>query len=151
MYTDGSCEGNGQANAVAGWGVYFAEGHALNTAMPVSGRATNNCGEIQAATNAIRMAQQNSIPKLCINTDSKFVIDSVTKWMPAWKRRGWKLATGQPVKNVIDFKELNELLEQTNMSIKWNYVPAHTGVLGNERADALAKKGGEIFKQQRDT
>lgn len=91
-----------------------------NTSQPVSGRATNNCGEIQAASMAIRLAADNGIQKLCINTDSKFVIDSVTKWLPGWKQRGWKLASGGPVKNIIDFKELDELmLKQNQMQIKW--------------------------------
>lgn len=69
---------------------------------------------------AIRLAAANGIQKLCINTDSKFVIDSVTKWLPGWKRRDWKLSSGGPVKNVIDFKELDELLlKQNTMQIKW--------------------------------
>ena len=138
VYTDGSCEGNGKAKAAAGLGVYFGEGHALytfilrnlfafllltlrfrNTSSPVSGRATNNCGEIQAATTAIKLAAQSSITKLNVNTDSKFVIDSVTKWMSGWKSRGWKLSSGQPVKNETDFKELDRALATSGVDVKW--------------------------------
>lgn len=91
-----------------------------NTSQPVSGRATNNCGEIQAASKAISLAAANSIPKLCINTDSMFVINAVTKWLPGWKKRGWKLASGGPVKNEVDFRELDELLlKESQMQIKW--------------------------------
>lgn len=149
VYTDGSCEGNGTAAACAGLGVYFGEGHALNTSQPVSGRATNNCGEIQAASLAIRLAKQHGIKRLTINTDSKFLIDSITKWMPNWKRNQWKLSTGKPVKNQVDFMELDKELAGKNIDIKWNHVDAHCGILGNERADALAREGSAMFRRQK--
>lgn len=82
VYTDGACSSNGRSGARAGIGVYWGEGHGLNTSEPVSGRATNNCGEIQAATHAIKQAVKNGVSQLTINTDSKFLINSVTKWMP---------------------------------------------------------------------
>lgn len=82
VYTDGACSSNGRQGARAGIGVYWGDGHSLNTAEPVSGRATNNCGEIQAATHAVKQALQNGVTKLVINTDSQFLINSVTKWMP---------------------------------------------------------------------
>ncbi|XP_049287005.1 ribonuclease H1 isoform X2 [Anopheles funestus] len=149
VYTDGSCEGNGTAKAVAGLGVYFDEGHALNTSRPVSGRATNNCGEIQAATSAIKTAREQGIQQLAINTDSKFLIDSATKWMPGWKQRDWTLASGGPVKNKTDFMALDRELSSSNMQVKWNHVDAHRGNLGNERADQLARKGSEMYRNQR--
>ncbi|XP_062551940.1 ribonuclease H1 [Armigeres subalbatus] len=149
VYTDGSCEGNGTAAACAGLGVYFGEGHALNTSQPVSGRATNNCGEIQAASLAIRLAKKHGIKRLIINTDSKFLIDSITKWMPNWKRNQWKLSTGKPVKNQVDFMELDKELAGKAIDIKWNHVDAHCGILGNERADALAREGSAMFRRQK--
>uniref|UniRef100_A0A1Q3G1H8 Ribonuclease H1 n=1 Tax=Culex tarsalis TaxID=7177 RepID=A0A1Q3G1H8_CULTA len=149
VYTDGSCEGNGTAAACAGLGVYFGEGHALNTSKPVSGRATNNCGEIQAASLAIRLAKQQGIKRLTINTDSKFLIDSITKWLPGWKRNAWKLSTGKPVKNQVDFEELDRELADKSIEIKWNHVDAHCGILGNERADALAREGSAMFRRQK--
>ncbi|XP_053663175.1 ribonuclease H1-like [Anopheles marshallii] len=149
VYTDGSCEGNGTAQAAAGVGVYFDEGHALNTSKPVSGRATNNCGEIQAASLAIRIAREQGIQQLQINTDSKFLIDSITKWISGWKQRNWTLASGGPVKNKTDFMELDRELRTGGMKIKWNHVDAHCGILGNERADQLARKGSEMYRNQR--
>lgn len=82
VYTDGACSSNGRSSARAGLGVYWGDGHPLNISEPVSGRATNNCGEIQAATKAIKIALQNGVKRLAINTDSKFLINSVTKWIP---------------------------------------------------------------------
>uniref|UniRef100_A0A182PMM8 Ribonuclease H1 n=1 Tax=Anopheles epiroticus TaxID=199890 RepID=A0A182PMM8_9DIPT len=149
VYTDGSCEGNGTARAVAGLGVYFAEGHALNTAKPVSGRATNNCGEIQAASLAIRLARGQGIRRLVVNTDSQFLINAITKWLPGWKKRNWTLASGGPVKNKTDFVELERELSSGDIEIKWNHVDAHCGILGNERADQLARKGSEMYRMQK--
>lgn len=82
VYTDGACSANGRSGARAGLGVYWGDGHSLNISEPVTGRATNNCGEIQAATKAIKLALSQGVKKLAINTDSKFLINSVTKWMP---------------------------------------------------------------------
>lgn len=145
VYTDGACSANGKTGARAGLGVYWGDGHPLNISEPVSGRATNNCGEIQAATRAIKVALQNGVKKLSINTDSKFVINSVTKWMPAWKRKGWKLASGEPVKNEKDFKDLDSVRHK--LQIKWNYVEAHKGIHGNEMADELAKAGAVMYSK----
>ncbi|XP_038209385.1 ribonuclease H1 [Zerene cesonia] len=143
VYTDGACSANGRKGARAGLGVYWGDGHPLNVSEPVSGRATNNCGEIQAATKAIKQAIDNGVQKLAINTDSQFLINSVTKWLPGWKRKGWKLQSGEPVKNEKDFKELDNL--QNKLQIKWNYVEAHRGVYGNEMADQLAKAGATMY------
>ncbi|XP_055597124.1 ribonuclease H1-like [Uranotaenia lowii] len=151
VYTDGSCEGNGTAAACAGLGVYFGEGHALNVSKPVSGRPTNNCGEIQAASLAVRLAKENGVKRLMINTDSKFLIDSITKWVKGWKRNNWKLATGKPVKNEIDFKELDRELADNKIEVKWNHVDAHCGILGNERADALAREGSAMYREQKNS
>lgn len=84
-------------------------------------------------------------------------------WVPGWKRKGWKLANGERVKNQEDFQELDRLYNGGSMEIKWvgwvrfvpslvfifllfqNYVKAHNGTLGNERADQLAKDGAAQY------
>ncbi|KAL1375043.1 hypothetical protein pipiens_000722, partial [Culex pipiens pipiens] len=129
-----------------GLGVYFGEGHTLNA---VSGRATNNCGEFQAAALANRLAKQQDIKRQTVNTDSKLLIDSVTKWLPGWKRNAWKLSTGKPVKNQVDFEELDRELADKSIKIKWNHVDVDCGILGNERADALARESSAIFRRQK--
>lgn len=69
--------------------------------------------------------------------------------MKDWKKRGWKLSNGGPVKNENDFRQLDSVLQSNaQMNIQWNYVPAHTGVQGNERADELAKKGAQSYKKK---
>lgn len=121
-----------------------------NTSAPVVGPPTNNRGEIQAATKAISDAANNGIEKLCINTDSHFVKNSATKWMANWKSNGWRLASGGPVKNESDFRELDRAIQNNrHMNIQWNYVPAHSGIRGNERADELAKQGAQAYRNGR--
>lgn len=65
------------------------------------------------------MAKQNGVKKLCINTDSQFLINSITKWIHGWKKKNWKLAGGDDVKNRVDFQELDKLLEDKTIEIKW--------------------------------
>lgn len=90
-----------------------------NVAKPVTGRVTNNVGEIQAAIYAIEKALEVGIKKLCLSTDSQFLINAITLWVNAWKRKDWRLKNGDPVKNVDDFKVLDELLHNDNLMVKW--------------------------------
>lgn len=90
-----------------------------NISEPVRGKPTNNSGEIQAAIEAIKAAKEQGIKRLCINTDSQFVVNSITLWVRGWKRKGWKLADGSKVKNETDFKELDRLYNDESMEIKW--------------------------------
>lgn len=149
VYTDGSCENNGKHGAAAGFGVYFGDDHPLNESAPVKGRPTNNVGEIQAAIHAIKHAQDCAIKRLNIFTDSQFLMNSVCKWMAGWKRKDWTLSTGKKVINEKDFKELDSVIESSNVVIKWSYVPAHKGHHGNEEADKLAKIGASFNRRNR--
>ncbi|KAL1459669.1 hypothetical protein WDU94_011626 [Cyamophila willieti] len=139
VYTDGACSRNGMHNAAAGFGVFFGDKNPLNLAGKVTGRVTNNHAEIQGAINAIRQAKKANIDKICIKTDSKFMISCITEWMPKWKHNGWKRADGKPVLNKEELMILNK--EISNMeSVKWEYVPGHALVYGNEEADRMAKE-----------
>nr|CAD7603703.1 unnamed protein product [Timema genevievae] len=117
VYTDGACEKNGFAGAKAGIGVWFGINHPLNTSEPVRGRATNNTAEIQAAILAIELAKSAGVKKLCINTDSQFLINSITKWIRKWRRNNWKLTDGGPVKNKEDFVTLDAAMK--SVVVKW--------------------------------
>lgn len=150
VYTDGSCESNGKYSAAAGFGVYFGEDHILNVSEAVTGRPTNNVGEIQAAIRAIKDAQSYEVKRLNIFTDSQFLINSVCKWMVNWRRKDWKLANGKEVVNVKDFMELDHLIESGDMLIKWSYIPAHKGYDGNEKADQLAKTGASMYRTKKE-
>ena len=94
-YTDGACLGN---PGPGGWGVRIL--HADGTVCELGGRAaatTNNRMELQAAIAALQVLHTS--PQVAIFTDSRYVIDGLTKWLPAWRRRGWVTSTNTPVKN----------------------------------------------------
>lgn len=148
VYTDGACENNGKAGAKAGLGVWFGYGHPLNVAEPVKRRPTNNVGEIEACTRAIQLAHSAGVKKLCINTDSEFVINCITKWIKGWKRNGFKTAKGAPVLNKDELVELDETLSLME-DVKWNHVRGHQGIEGNEAADALARTGATQYKAKK--
>lgn len=145
VYTDGACSLNGFYGARAGIGVWFPAAHLkhLNLSQPVIGKATNNRAEIQAVTMAARQAKKAGIKKLRICTDSKFLINCVTKWMPKWKRNGWLTASKDPVVNKEELLEMERELE--SLQIIWNHVKGHSGVYGNEMADKYARKGLESY------
>ncbi|GJQ76926.1 putative endonuclease that specifically degrades the RNA of RNA- DNA hybrids [Trypoxylus dichotomus] len=145
VYTDGACENNGYKGAKAGIGVWFGDDHPFNVSAPVEGKPTNNAGEIQACIRAVRIALDNDIKKLCIKTDSNFVINAMTSWIKKWKKNNWKLSTGGDVKNKVDFEKLDNVCKQMD-SIKWVHVNGHCGIEGNEKADILARRGAAQYK-----
>ena len=148
VYTDGSCENNGRAGARAGCGIFWADGHPWNNGIPAS-RATNNAAEIEAITEAVKKAHAEGIKKLKIHTDSKFALQCVNEWMPGWKKKGWKTATGQPVKNRAELEVLDRVITESEIKISWEHVRGHIGIHGNERADALARMGAESYVEQK--
>lgn len=142
MYTDGACTNNGRGNPQAGIGVYWGRGSQYNISERLMGRQTNNRAEIHAVCKALKQAQYEMHEnKVTVNTDSEFLIRSVTEWMPKWKENGWKLSTGGNVKNRADFEKLDEL--SAGMNVTYNYVPGHSGIEGNEKADKLAVEGSK--------
>jgi ribonuclease HI len=136
IYTDGACSGN---PGPGGWGVViqFTNGsqYELGGHAPQS---TNNRMELQASIEALKAMKTLSLSSLeaSLHTDSEYVKNGITKWLPSWKKRGWKTAQGKAVLN----QDLWEALDELNSSqIQWHYVRAHVGHPGNERADAIAR------------
>lgn len=98
---------------------------------------TNNRMELTAAIEALNALKRGS--RVILHTDSKYVMDGVTSWMPAWKKRGWKTAAKKPVKNRDLWQALDEAASRHD--IDWRWVKGHDGNPGNEEADALANRG----------
>ena len=134
IYTDGACRGN---PGPGGWGVLLLNGDRRKTLHGGEPDTTNNRMELTAAIEALNALK--GAREVILHTDSKYVMDGINKWMPAWKNRGWKTANKKPVKN----QDLWQLLDKavSRHEIKWNWVRGHTGVQGNEDADALANRG----------
>jgi ribonuclease HI len=135
IYTDGACTGN---PGPGGWGtvVYFDDGsvHEMGDSFQ---HTTNNKMEMQAAIAALEFFKSSGQTQpITLFTDSEYLINSITKWMPGWKRKGWKKSDGNPVQN----QDLLETLDQLNSQlIKWQHVRGHSGNIGNERCDAIAR------------
>lgn len=133
-YTDGGCRGN---PGPGGWGfvlVHLASGVTLE-ARGGSQYTTNNRMELQAAIGALEALTRPG-QEVEIRTDSSYLRDLASQWLPGWKRRGWKRPTGEPVANLDQVQRLDELLVAHR--VRWTKVKGHSGEPGNERADRLA-------------
>jgi len=131
IYTDGACRGN---PGPGGWGALLIAGRHRKTLHGGERETTNNRMELLEALNALKGPRQ-----VVLHTDSKYVMDGINDWMPNWKKRGWKTSAKKPVKNQDLWMALDEAI--TRHQIKWKWVRGHTGVPGNEEADALANRG----------
>ncbi|MBB4861286.1 ribonuclease HI [Pseudomonas nitritireducens] len=134
IYTDGACKGN---PGPGGWG-YLIKGSAGDTeAYGGDKDTTNNKMEMTAVIEALKSLATASV--VVVHTDSKYVLDGLNQWLKGWKAKGWRLASGGPVKNVELWKQLDALC--TFHKVEWVWVRGHNGDPGNERADKLANLG----------
>lgn len=134
IYTDGACSGN---PGPGGWGVVLRYGDAVKELHGGDPTTTNNRMELMAAITALESLTR-PVP-VQLYTDSKYVLDGITKWLPGWRRNGWQTAAKKPVKNVDLWKRLAAAMERHEVT--WHWVKGHAGDPGNERADELARLG----------
>ena len=134
IYTDGACSGN---PGPGGWGVLILRGADSHEMCGGEAQTTNNRMELTAAIEALEGLAGPS--RIRLHTDSTYVRDGITKWIRRWKANGWKTAARKPVKNVDLWRHLDKALGRHE--IEWLWVRGHTGNPGNERADALARRG----------
>jgi ribonuclease HI len=138
-FTDGACKGN---PGPGGWGVVLTVDGVTTEHHGGEKLTTNNRMELLGAITAIEAMPAGSQVKL--TTDSQYVIKGLNEWMPGWKKRGWRTASKEPVKNVDLWKRLDAAI--AGHSIEWIWVRGHTGDPGNERADQLANLGCAEFQ-----
>ncbi len=131
-YADGSCLGN---PGPGGWGIrlLYPDGNVKEFGAAEK-HTTNNRMELQAAIAVLEHLGQ--WPNLTVYTDSRYVLDGLTKWLPGWQRRGWMTSTGTPVKNRDLWQKLAKL---AHPKINWQHVRGHTGNPNNERVDDIAR------------
>ena len=132
IFTDGACSGN---PGPGGWGAilrYKSTEKELSGGEPLT---TNNRMELMAAIIALETLNRPSAVRL--STDSVYVRDGITKWLPNWKRNGWKTAAKKPVKNDDLWQRLD--IAQAPHSIEWIWIKGHAGHIENERCDELAR------------
>ncbi len=130
--TDGACKGN---PGRGGWGAVLraADGREreLSGGEPDT---TNNRMELMAAIEGLRTLKRPC--RVILSTDSRYVMDGLTKWIKGWQKNGWKTAARQPVKNAELWQALLEAAKPHR--IEWVWVKGHAGHPDNERADKLA-------------
>lgn len=134
IYTDGACSGN---PGPGGWGARLEGPDGVNEIKGGEAATTNNRMELLAAIEALTSLPDDS--EVTLVTDSNYVKDGMTSWLPNWKKRNWQTAAKKPVKNVDLWKLLDAQCQRHK--VQWQWVKGHSGHPGNERADELARIG----------
>jgi ribonuclease HI len=131
IYTDGACRGN---PGPGGWAALLIAGKQRKELLGAEPETTNNRMELTAAIEGLGALKRRCAVKLY--TDSKYVLQGITEWLPNWKARGWRTAAREPVKN----QDLWERLDAAAAAhdIEWQWVKGHAGDAGNEYVDQLA-------------
>ena len=133
IFTDGACSGN---PGPGGWGAVLRFRGVEKELSGGDRDTTNNRMEMMAAIAALEALKRPSQVKL--TTDSTYLRDGITKWIHAWKTRGWKTADGKPVKNRELWLRLEKALARHG--VDWHWVKGHSGHPENDRADQLARE-----------
>ena len=138
MYTDGSCLGN---PGVGGWAAICVSDKD-NVFFKVAGSDSHTTNNIMELTAVIRGLERYGSGPVKVYTDSKYVMDGITKWIKGWKRNGWKTSTGGTVKNRSLWEQLDKLVTEF---VTFEWVKAHNGDRWNEEVDALARKCAQLI------
>jgi len=138
-FTDGACSGN---PGPGGWGAILRYRGTEKELSGAEDHTTNNRMELMAAIAALETLKRPSTVQ--VHTDSTYLRDGITKWIHAWKAKGWKTADKKPVKNVDLWQRLEAAAAPHQVS--WHWVRGHDGHAENERADALARQALEAAR-----
>ncbi|MGO9931105.1 MAG: ribonuclease HI [Steroidobacteraceae bacterium] len=131
IFTDGACRGN---PGPGGWAALLIAGKKRKEVTGAEADTTNNRMELAAAIGGLNALKRRCTVKLY--TDSKYVLQGITEWLPGWKARGWRTAARNPVKNQDLWQELDAAAAAQD--IEWHWVKGHSGHEGNEYVDQLA-------------
>ncbi|MDB5800916.1 MAG: Ribonuclease [Rhodocyclales bacterium] len=134
IFTDGACSGN---PGPGGWGAILRVGDNEKELWGGEVLTTNNRMEMMAVIRGLAALKRPVSAR--VYTDSQYVQKGISEWIHGWKKRGWKTADKQPVKNEDLWRQLDELA--AGHKVQWLWVKGHAGHPENERADALARKG----------
>jgi ribonuclease HI len=131
VYTDGACLGN---PGPGGWAALIDTAGERRELTGFEPATTNNRMELTAAIEALRALAAGS--EVDLHTDSQYLRDGMTDWLPRWKRNGWRTSARKPVKNADLWQALDQLA--ATHRVRWHWVRGHDGHPENERCDALA-------------
>jgi ribonuclease HI len=133
IYTDGACRGN---PGPGGWGALLRCRGKERELFGAEPNTTNNRMELMAAIVALETLKRPC--RVVLSTDSLYLKQGVTEWLPNWIKRNWKTAAGKPIKNLDLWQRLCEAMARHQ--IQWEWVRGHSGHPENERADRLANR-----------
>ena len=142
IFTDGACSGN---PGPGGWAAILRSGKHEKEISGGETATTNNRMELMAAIRGLDALKNRS--EVVVYTDSRYVMDGITRWLPRWKLNGWRTSDKKPVKNDDLWRALDEAASRHKLSWKW--VAGHSGHAENERADTLARAAIELLKRSR--
>jgi ribonuclease HI len=140
IFTDGACKGN---PGPGGWAALLRMGPHEKELVGSGPDTTNNRMEMSAVLNGLRALIQPC--EVTIYTDSRYVIDGMTKWIHGWKRSGWINASKKPVRNADLWHDLIEAVK--THQIQWQWVKGHDGHPENERVDRLASDAADAARK----
>lgn len=147
VHTDGCCLGNPGKGGFAAVLRRYENGVEIKKRV-VSDHApdtTNNRMELMAAITGLRQIKRNDPAKITVFSDSQYVVLGMSERLTKWKAKGWRTASGQPVKNQEQWETL--LAVAQGLNVQWEWVRGHNGDPRNEEADLLANNAA--FKQAR--
>lgn len=134
IFTDGACRGN---PGPGGWGALLRYKDIERELYGGAPDTTNNRMELLAAIEGLKALGEAC--KVTLTTDSVYVKNGITQWLPNWKKKNWKTAARKPVKNADLWMALDE--QNQRHQVDWQWVKGHSGHRENEIADALANRG----------
>ncbi|NMF98441.1 ribonuclease HI [Aromatoleum toluolicum] len=139
IFTDGACSGN---PGPGGWGAILRSGPHEKEIWGGEPQTTNNRMELLAVIRALETLKRPVAAR--VHTDSQYVQKGISEWIHGWKKRGWKTASREPVKNEDLWRALDEAASRHKVA--WIWVRGHAGHAENERADELARRGVEAVR-----
>jgi ribonuclease HI len=139
IWTDGACSGN---PGPGGWGAILKYGDVEKELSGAEPATTNNRMELMGAISALEALKRPST--VTLHTDSKYVMDGLTKWIHGWKKNGWKTADKKPVKNEDLWKRLDGA--NARHKVTWKWVKGHADDEMNNRADELARNAIQTLR-----
>lgn len=136
IFTDGSCKGN---PGPGGWGVLLRMGSHEKELSGGEADTTNNRMEMMAVLRGLKALIEPC--EVTVHSDSRYVIDGMTKWIHGWQKKGWINASKKPVRNADIWHDLIEAVKPH--TVHWQWVKGHNGHVENERADRLASDAAD--------
>jgi len=143
IFTDGASRGN---PGPGGFGAVVVINEKVQEIGGREDMTTNNRMELMAAIEGLGFVSKNTgaaftPEKISLYSDSRYVINGITKWVFGWVKNGWKTGAKEDVVNRELWEALmlvRQELGSKGMTVEWNYVGGHRGIVGNERCDEIA-------------